>query len=123
VSFTLWLEGSDVDSPEVGNITYNVDPMFALALSGDGSTAGCWTGADVVFHLNTPAMKRFLGRRAGDCIEPLRAACAHMASHPSTYAKLNPDNGWGDSDSALLYLVHFLRACEGSPDSIIGGSF
>ena len=68
MSYDIWLdkgaEYTDTDCP--GNYTYNVDPMFALALDGDAEQ-GVQNGSEVVLHRKDPALRRFVGERAGDC--------------------------------------------------------
>ncbi len=115
MSYDIWVGHSD----EPGNITYNVDAMFALALGEP--EAGVRNGADVVFHLKSPALKRFVDRPASEAIEPLRAAVARMEADPEAYRALNPPNGWGDYEGALDYLRRFLEACEEKPERLVEG--
>ena len=118
MSYDIWLESgaedADMDCP--GNYTYNVDPMFALALDGDAEQ-GVQNGGEVVFHRKDPALRRFVGERAGDCYVALCDAVEHMEDHPTTYRALNPENGWGDYEGALTYLRDFRDACLRFPDA------
>lgn len=126
MSYDIWLEAdlggkerASLDHDDPGNITYNVDPMFALALGEP--EAGVHSGADVVLHLKEPALKRFIDKPASEAVEPLRRAVERMEADPAPYQALNPENGWGDYEGALDYLKRFLAACERHPKAVIGG--
>lgn len=115
MSYDIWVGRTD----DPGNITYNVDAMFALALGEPDE--GVRNGGDVVFHRKDPALKRFIDRPASEAIDPLRAAVSRMETDPEAYRVLNPSNGWGDYDGALDYLRRFLSACEEQPDRLVEG--
>lgn len=128
MSMDLWLsadlggverEALDWDDP--GNITYNVDPMFALALDGDPS-AGIQNGAELLDR-KSPALQRFKGKQAKECVVALRAAVERMEATPNAFRELNPPNGWGNYELAVAYLRRFLAACERAPEAYVEASF
>lgn len=120
MSYDIWLELEGMRDDDPGNITYNVDPMFALAIDGDPETA-VQNGADVVLHHKDPALKRFVGETASECLPALRRAVEAMEAAPADYEALNPPNGWGDYEGALEYLRRFVAACERSPSATVEG--
>lgn len=127
MSYDIWLTGSlggdgEVQIEEPGNITYNVDPMFALALDGDAAK-GIQNGRELILERKGPALKRFIGKRAGDpdVIDGLLGALAAMEGEPDRFRALNPENGWGDYEGAVDYIRRFYLACERYPDATIGG--
>ncbi len=127
MSYDIWLTGSmggdgKVCIEEPGNITYNVDPMFALALDGDADR-GIQNGGDVVLRRKDPALRRFIGKRAGDpdVIDALLGAVSVMEGEPEKFRALNPPNGWGDYEGAVDYMRRFCLACEQYPDATIEG--
>lgn len=107
---------------EPGNYTYNVDPMFAMALDGDAQK-GVQDGADLLLRRKDPALKRFIGKRAGDAdvIDQLLSAVSAMEGEPERFRALNPANGWGDYEGAVDYMRRFYLACERHPDATIEG--
>lgn len=125
MSYDIWLTGKlggerEVHIEEPGNITYNLDPMFALALDGDPQL-GVQGGADVVFHRKNPALKRFIGKRAAEAVVALLAALEKMEREPDRFRVLNPENGWGDYEGAVDYIRRFYVACQRYPEATIGG--
>lgn len=81
-------------------ITHNVSPM--------------WREAGVY-----EAIYKSDGRAAGEFLPAIRAGVGIMRSNPSRFSRLNPPNGWGDSEGALRFLEGWLRACEGHPKATI----
>lgn len=82
------------------NYTFNVSPMFRLALGGDG-----------IKQLNN------LGRE--ECIELLESGIKHMEQNPEIYKKLNPENGWGNYEGALNVLSQILDALQSDEESYV----
>ena len=76
--------------------TYNLGPMFSLALGGN---------IREVLH----------GRQAFDVIPLLDKATAAMRRAPAKFKKLNPANGWGSYEGALESLCWLLEACKEHP--------
>lgn len=104
MSFDVYLEidtGGEYTATvaEIGNITYNVNPMFHRAL-GYG-------------------LRDTQGRNAGELLPELRKAIADMQTHPAIYATLNPPNGWGNAEGALKYLEGFAQACAAHPKTTV----
>ncbi len=54
-------------------------------------------------------------KRAKRLIRPLEKAVGNMIRDPETYQAMNPENGWGDYEGALLFLVELLGACTKYP--------
>lgn len=77
--------GNQREAEDAGNMTYNVSPMYYEALGGDG-------------------LRGLDGRLAWDALPDLERAVADMEARPATYRTMNPQNGWGDYESALNYL-------------------
>ena len=77
------------------NMTYNVAPMFRLALGGQGI------------------------KDLGECssaIPRLLTGINAMLSQPETYRALNPANGWGDYEGTLRFLQQLLAQCQAAPE-------
>ena len=47
--------------------------------------------------------------------EALQTGLAYMISHREELLQYNPDNGWGDYDSFLEWLINYWRACLNNP--------
>jgi hypothetical protein len=104
MSYDIWLEidtGGDerANVCDVGNHTSNTSPMWVRALGR--------------------SLREYDGRIAGDVADELKAAIAHMHANPDIYESMNPPNGWGSYDSALIYLQKLWAACKAHPRTII----
>lgn len=75
--------------------TYNLGPMFALAL-----------GAGI---------RSLDGRIAADIVPTVCEASIDMRRNPEKYRKLTPENGWGSYEGALETLQWLLEMCEEHP--------
>jgi hypothetical protein len=84
---------------EVGNYTYNVSEMFHKALGFELMDLG--------------------GKICGECLPDLERATLHMSENPTEYIPLNPENGWGDYNGALGYLIALKHGCKKHPKAII----
>ena len=82
------------------NYTHNVVEMW--------NDAGCY---DALYMSN--------GMNAKDIIPFLDKAIKSMSENPDDYKKLNPENGWGDYDSALEFLKRVRGMCDANPDAVI----
>lgn len=83
-----------------GNMTHNVADMWR--------EAGCY---DALY--NSEGM-------CAETIKPfLQKALKAMVINKKGYETLNPENGWGDYQSAIEYLKEVLEACENNPEGII----
>jgi len=85
------------------NYTHNVTPM--------------WKEAGVY-----EALYNSDGKPAGEFIETLRQGIKDMEDHPRKYHAFNPENGWGDSETALNFLRNWLSVCVKHPKALIGVS-
>lgn len=56
---------------------------------------------------------------AGDVVYELRKGVSVLACAPSHLKKLNPENGWGTYEDLLLFVVHYIEACEQYPNATI----
>ena len=56
---------------------------------------------------------------AQDVVYELRKGVAVLACAPSHLKKLNPENGWGDYEGLLLFVVRYIEACEQHPTALI----
>ena len=120
MSYDIWLELEGMSNEEPGNITYNVDPMFALALGG-APAEGVQNARELLIDRKDGALKRFIGKRAGEILATLDDMVIAMEAHPDVYRALNPENGWGNYEGALNYIRRFRDACAESPSAIVNG--
>lgn len=101
VSLTIDTGGKEPrEVVDCGNYTYNVAPMFAKALGGNG-------------------LRDLHGEAAWKVIPKLEVAVSQMQEHANDYRQLNPPNGWGDYDGALAWLQGILASCKENPKCII----
>jgi hypothetical protein len=106
------------------NPTYNLTPIFDLALTGEPlPNADVGEAAVALFRAKTdrPCGLRILsGRKASDTIPMLKNAVARMQDPAwrSRFLALEPENKWGDLPGAIEVMHDLLRAAEGSPDFI-----
>ena len=82
------------------NYTFNVSPMFRLALGKSG-------------------IKQLNDLNREECIELLQGGIKDMEENPETYKKLNPENGWGNYEGALDVLVKILEALQSDEESYV----
>jgi len=98
MSYDIYLEATEpyASSVEIGNITYNIAPMWVVALGGAG-------------------IRRFEGAPGVEAAGPLSEGVERMRADPATYRAMNPPNGWGNYEGALEYLDRLARACALHP--------
>jgi len=84
------------DEIEVGNHTYNVSPMYSKAM---GIT---------ISDLD--------GKKCNEVLPLLRKGRREMIDNPEIYKKMNPPNGWGSYETAVLFLGDIIIACEKHKD-------
>ena len=109
MSYDVWLEidtgGEHPHSlTECYSPTYNLGPMFRLALSGDEQGEG---------------VPDWNGMFASELISKLREAIAAMEDDPAKFKRLNPENGWGNYEGALNFLSEILRQCIQHPKATV----
>ena len=84
------------DEVDVGNMTYNVSPMYGKAM---GLT---------ISDLN--------GKKCKEVIPILKKGIKEMTNNPKVYKLMNPPNRWGSYDTAISFLKRILEYCEKCPD-------
>lgn len=82
------------------NYTYNCGPMFRLALGGDG-------------------INDLKGMPAPEASKRLAIAIARMMEAPEHFREMNPPNGWGSYEGALMFLVKIKNDCDKWPAGIV----
>lgn len=107
---------------ELPGPTYNLTPIFDLALTGEPLPSPSVTEASVVlFRAKTdrPRGLRVLsGRKVGDSIAMLEVALKRIQDDPEPFRKLEPDNGWGTLKDAVDVLTRMRDAArECNPDA------
>lgn len=101
MSYDIYLTPPKPQGVEIGNMTYNIAPMYNKAFGVDD-----WK-------------KVVGGKRAGDVIPEIFFAHKDMKDNPEDYKPLNPKNGWGSYEGALEYLNKLLVGCCENPDCTI----
>lgn len=99
MSLDIWIG----DGEPSFNYTHNVVPMW--------KKAGCY---DALYESS--------GLRAKEVLLALKLGLMDMLGNPAEYTALNPENGWGDYESATHFLVSVIIAFAENPDAIIGVS-
>lgn len=137
MSYSIYLEGvaappcptcgrasDEEESPDCPNPTYNLTPIFDLALTGEGlPNPDVAEVAVVLFREETdrPRGLRLLSERTGrDSIAALDAAISRMdddGSRPAFLA-LEPANGWGDFSGARKVIGQLRALAERYPDHV-----
>ena len=101
---------------ELPEPTYNLTPIFDLALTGEGlPNPGVSEFSVVIFREKTdrPRGLRVLsGRKVGDTIGMLEAALKRISDDPEPFRKLEPDNGWGTLKGAVQVLTRMRDAAR-----------
>lgn len=92
--------GQFPDVPEIGNMTYNVRPMYEKAMG-------------------VKSITQWNGKKAKEVIFYLEAGCLDMYQRPHIYQELEPDNGWGTHKDALEFLEKFRYACQAYPEATV----
>jgi hypothetical protein len=107
---------SDSYSGELPEPTYNLTPIFDLALTGEPfPNADVGEGAVVLFKAKTdrPRGLRVLsGRKVGDSIPMLDIALRRIADDPEPFRKLEPANGWGTLKDAVWVFERMREAAS-----------
>lgn len=74
--------------------------------------ARMWDTAGCPLYAFDCAPARALGVVAGQAIQRIH-------DDRATYEAMNPENGWGNVDSALRFLTHIKDQCAKWPDAIV----
>lgn len=56
---------------------------------------------------------------AGDLIKPLEQGLFLLKSQPDIFKKLEPENGWGNYESFIVFVTKYLEACRENPEAKI----
>lgn len=106
------------------NPTYNLTPIFDLALTGEPlPNPDTSEAAVVLFRAPTdrPRGLRVLsGRKAEDTIPWLRKALGHVKdpAREAEFRALEPDNKWGTLEDARYVFAELLQAAEVHPSDV-----
>ena len=100
MSLDIWLDDGITDIGDF-NYTHNVTPM--------------WKKAGVY-----DALYNSEGKEALEILPVLHSGINHMVVNQDEYLGLNPDNGWGDYEGALSFLIEFSECCAEYPKAVIG---
>lgn len=52
-------------------------------------------------------------------IEPLLKAQSDMTKDPDRFKKHNPENGWGNYETLLDFIKHYVQACIEHPKALV----
>jgi hypothetical protein len=104
----------------IGNITYNISPMWADALRVDAGVAvDAGGGIRRIMGFDGSrepyGIHRFEGAPGVEAAGPLIEAVRTMESDPERYKAMEPDNGWGSYDGALAFLRRIADECVAYP--------
>lgn len=111
------------DEPDLPDPTYNLTPIFDLAISGEPlPNPETPEVATVLFGAKTdrPRGLRLLnGRKAKDTVDDLNRALERMSDETlrDKFLSLEPPNKWGDLPGAIWVINKLKTAAEEYPDS------
>jgi len=108
---------------QLPNPTYNLTPIFDLALTGEGLPNPEVAESSVVLfgaQTDRPRGLRVLsGRKVGDSIAMIDKALARIDAQRAAFVKLEPDNGWGTLAGAVEVFERMAAAAkECNPDAV-----
>jgi hypothetical protein len=87
------------------NMTSNVNPMYHAAGVGLGDP-DFWIG--------------YLDKKtAVEVLDKVRPVYAYMLTHTDEMKALEPENGWGDYESALRFLKEIIATCLDHPECFV----
>lgn len=124
MSYDVYLKGApctlckhNPPEPDLPDPTYNLGPIFTLALTGryDKSDYDDATAKDVPYSLHV-----LNGRTGKDTIELLTKAVERLEDPKmhDAFAVLLPPNGWGTHGDATQCMVAYLMAARSFPDHV-----
>jgi hypothetical protein len=108
--------------PELPNPTYNLTPIFHLALTNEPlPNPDVSEGAVVVFGAKTdgPRGLRVLsGRRAADTLDQLRNAINQLCdpNREVEFRALEPPNKWGTLETAITVVEQLVQTADQYPN-------
>ncbi len=100
VSMVINTGVDDAEVYEVGNYTYNVAPMYYHVLGDDG-------------------LRGLNGKLGEDACPLLMAAVTKMELDEAALREMNPENGWGDYEGALVFLRKIATGCAMHPKASV----
>lgn len=112
------------DEPELPDPTYNLTPIFDLALTGEELPNPDVAEIGVVLmgkETDRPRGLRLLsGRTGADTIEQLARAVARLndSAKAASFRELEPSNGWGTLGDARTVMRELLEAAVEYPDNV-----
>lgn len=115
---------SDDYGPDLPDPTYNLTPIFDLALTNEPLPNPEVGEAGVVLLRQATDRPRGLrvlsGRKAGETFKQLSAAVCAVSDPARTaeFRALEPDNGWGDLKGAREVLTRLRDAAEQYPHRV-----
>jgi hypothetical protein len=131
MSYDIYLRGTKCDvcgnqpwgpTLERGHPTYNLTPIFDLALTGEPLPNPDVAEAGIVLlgaKTDRPRGLRVLsGRTAGDTVPMLKRALLRIAENPAMFRALQPGNGWGDLPGAVKVLEEMHEAARDYPELV-----
>lgn len=121
MSYSIYL-GSEAS--HLPNPTYNLTPIFDLALTGESLPNPELSEAQVVLfrkQTDRPRGLRLLsGKKAATTSEWLEKALVNMKSpeNRERFLALEPDNGWGDLSGAIEVIERLLEVSREYPEEL-----
>jgi hypothetical protein len=124
MSYDIYLRHEDPTKghPDLPGPTYNLTPIFDLALTGEEFPNPDTSEARVVLlgeKTDRPRGLRLLsGRKAKDTTAWLDKTLSHLRDPEkrTTFKALEPTNGWGTLDTAIIVIEWLLQASRDCPD-------
>lgn len=120
MSYDIYLRG-DGETPDLPGPTYNLTPIFDLALTGEELPNPDISEAKVVLFKESTDRPRGLrllsGRVAGETTTWLEKALGHLKNpaEQELFKKLEPSNGWGTLQCAIDVMEELLQASRSCP--------
>lgn len=96
----------EVSSVYYGNITHNLTQMARAC----GLYQHLWRPEELGIT------------KAGALIPKMIEGLHVLRQSPDHFRKYNPENGWGDYDSFVAFVIEYLEACQTYPEAVIGVS-
>jgi hypothetical protein len=107
MSLDVWLTYNE---EEEGVFDYNITHNLGRMASEAGIYQHLWRPEELGIT------------KASQLIEPLRTGLAVLLADPEKFKAFNPENGWGNYDGLVNFVLAYLRACQKYPDATIGVS-
>lgn len=92
--------------------TIKPNPVSVWETNYTSNCSRMWCTAGVDLH-------DLEGMSASEAAPRLEAAIEEMRTNPGKYKAMNPENGWGDYDSALQFLNDIRNACRLHPKTTV----